>query len=209
MSLRLGKEVQEVPRQSRVTLDASWSRRWCATALVALAALIVACSGPAGQPATAPARAKAPTAADLERGLQTLLGYRDLNGGEVGVKDGVKATAVLVFASWCRHCRKQLGHFEQLLQAHPQLRVLGVNYFEDPIEGDARVRAYLAENAPWLQVVRADKPLFNALGRPTHVPSLYLYDGSGRLVRVYLPPRHSPPTMDELRSDITALMSGT
>jgi thiol-disulfide isomerase/thioredoxin len=112
----------------------------------------------------------------------------DLDGRVVGPSDA-RATVVVVFASWCPHCRHALDDIAQLVSAHPRARVLGVNYKaheEYDGRGDAAaVRAYLARTAPWLRVVPADGTLFAALGRPPYVPTIYVYDRTGALVSVF------------------------
>lgn len=142
----------------------------------------------------------------LEAGLQKLLQYPDMDGRAVGPDSGAKVTAVVVFASWCRYCRREIAVLRELSSADPRLRIIGVNYYER--DDGARLRTYLDQQAPWLRVVRADKALFQAFGRPSHVPSLYLYDRHGRLVSAYVPPRRQPPTMDELRARVGQLMTG-
>lgn len=156
-------------------------------------------------PGARQARSGGVTSASIERGLQLLLGYRDVDGQVMGQAADTEVTAVVVFASWCRYCRRELAVLNELSSADARLRIIGVNYYEK--DDGTRLRAYLAQQAPWLRVVRADRPLFNAFGRPSHVPSLYLFDRGGRLLSAYVPPRRKPPTMDELRARITDLLS--
>jgi thiol-disulfide isomerase/thioredoxin len=111
-----------------------------------------------------------------------------LDGPPIGHAAGT-ATIVVLFASWCGHCRDQLAAIDAIRAAHPAVRVVGVNYRpheEYDGKGDAaRVRAYVAAHAPWLIVVPADEPVWAALGRPPKIPTLYVYDRTGTLVRVY------------------------
>ena len=194
-----------MPRQSRVSDSGHRRLALCAGLILAL---IAAC-GPPQRTRTAKKRKIKPvrTVAHIESGLQTLLGYADLDGKVLGPKPETRVTAVVVFASWCRHCREQMDYLHQLTRAYERLRVIGVSYYESPENGEQAVREYVEHNAPWLRVVRADEPLFHALGRPSHVPSLFLFDGAGKLLRTYLPPKRLPPKMDELRSQIEPLMS--
>lgn len=191
------------------------------TILTALFVTVAGCAGstpPAGPLAPPPARdgtsqgtQRARTPADVEKGFQTVLASLDLDGQAVGQAPDKQVTALVVFTSWCRACRTELALLGELRQEDPRLRVIGINYlaYEEYAErGDDRaLRAFLAESAPWLQVVRADDALMDALGRPTKVPSLLLFDSSGRLVRAYLRARRRAPTKDELRASILAVMS--
>jgi thiol-disulfide isomerase/thioredoxin len=125
----------------------------------------------------------------------------DLDGAVVGKATG--ATIVVVFASWCQHCHRELDVIAQLRPAYPQLRVLGVNY-KGHEEYDGRgsstaVRRYLTEHAPWLRVVPADDPLFDLLGRPRLIPTLYVFNRAGELVTTYSRTDRAMPDGDELR----------
>jgi hypothetical protein len=138
--------------------------------------------------------------ADAFRELET---SATIDGGAVAdVAPGASATVVVVFASWCGHCRDQLVAIDAVRARHPGMRALGVNY--RPHEeydhlGDAqRVRAYVAAHAPWLVVVPAGERLFSALGRPPKVPTIYVYDRAGRLVQVYDRRTRAMPTAADL-----------
>jgi thiol-disulfide isomerase/thioredoxin len=170
-----------------------------------LAALpLLACAPQPRPPAQTVVQAPGPTPADIERALQELLHYPDIDGRTVGAAPDAKVTAVVIFASWCGHCRTELAVFGELIRTHSRLRVIGVNHFERDIN---TLRAYLRQNAPWLQVVSADGPLIESLGAPRFVPTLFLFDARGRLVSAYFPPRRQPPTPDELRLRIAQLMA--
>lgn len=125
----------------------------------------------------------------------------DTAGTPVGTSDGV--TLVIVFASWCQHCHKELDVLAKLRPSHPGLRVLGVNYrgheeYADRGNAEA-VRRYVAQHAPWLRVVPADDALFEAFGRPPKIPTLYVFDRSGTLIQVYSRTDRAMPDADELR----------
>ncbi len=114
----------------------------------------------------------------------------DLDGVPVGgLPAGGRATVAVVFASWCGHCRAELPVLAALAQRRPDVRVLGVNYRgheEYQQRGDATaVREFVAELAPWLRVVPADERLWVALGRPAKVPTLYVFDRAGSLIRTF------------------------
>ena len=146
-----------------------------------------------------------PAAMDLADGLRRVQAATDLDGAVVGpAPAGKQVTAVVVFASWCGACRRELAILGELVIEEPRLRVIGVNAYEEYADfGDEeRLRAFLAEAAPWLQVVRADADLFAALGRPTKIPSMFLFDGSGAVVETYLRVRRRPPDKAELAAAI-------
>jgi thiol-disulfide isomerase/thioredoxin len=105
----------------------------------------------------------------------------DLAGQRVGAAPG--ATLAFVFASWCSNCHDELAVIDRVRAAHPQARILGINYQGheeyDNRGSSAAVKAYVAEHAPWLRVVPADEALFAALGRPRFVPTLYVFKRDG------------------------------
>ena len=112
----------------------------------------------------------------------------DADGKPVG-HDGARATVVIVFASWCEHCHHELATLAELRASHPGMRILGLNYkaheeYNRWGSSDA-VRAYVAEHASWLRVVPCDDSLFDTLGRPAMVPTMYVYDANGTLVASY------------------------
>jgi thiol-disulfide isomerase/thioredoxin len=124
----------------------------------------------------------------------------DVEGKVVG-KTGARATIVVVFASWCSHCRRELDTLAKLRR--PALQILGLNYrgheeYDGRGNADA-VRRYVATNAPWLRVVPADDQLFDLLGRPPKVPTLYVYDRRGALVTIYDRRDRAMPDEAELR----------
>jgi hypothetical protein len=89
-----------------------------------------------------------------------------------------------------------------LYERHPDVRFLGINYRaheEYDGRGDtAAVRAFVAELAPWLRVVPADEAVWSSLGRPSRVPTLYVFDRTGALVRAFDRTTDPIPTLDEL-----------
>jgi thiol-disulfide isomerase/thioredoxin len=151
-------------------------------------------------PTFAPTSPGAPTAA------HTLLeAAADLDGAPIGrLPAGGRATVAIVFASWCGHCRDELPVLAELAARHRELRVVGVNYRgheEYERRGDAAaVRAFVAELAPWLRVAPADERLWSALGRPPKVPTIYVFDRGGAIVRVFVPRRDPPPTVAALEA---------
>jgi len=152
--------------------------------------LIVACATP-----VAPARP-----ADRTQ-LARLEASADLDGKPLGTADGV--TIAIVFASWCQHCHKELDVLAKLRPSYPSLRVIGVNYRGHEEYGDRgnpeALRSYVAKNAPWMRVIPADDALFELLGRPPLIPTMYVYNRAGALVEVYSRRERAMPDGDELR----------
>jgi hypothetical protein len=132
----------------------------------------------------------------------------DLDGKLVGRTDA-RATIVVLMASWCGHCRAQLVQLAQVQQQHPRVRILGVNYKaheEYDNRGNAtQLRAYVGEHVPWLRVVPAGEPLFDALGRPPFVPAVWVYDTRGELVQFFDRREREPPTVGEIEALLARL----
>lgn len=160
-----------------------------------LVACLVACA------TRAPATTTAPAFAQLEAAS-------DIDGTVVGPSDA-RATIVIVFASWCGHCRDQLEVIASVRAAHPETRVLGVNYrgheeYDGRGNADA-VRAYVARSAPWLRVVPAGDALFAAFGKPAKVPTIYVFDRAGVLAETYDRRERAMPDATELASVLQRL----
>ena len=87
----------------------------------------------------------------------------DLDGKPVGTSD--EPTVVIVFASWCPHCKDELVELDAIRGHH--VRMLGVNYRGheeyDHRGNSVAVRAF-ADRTPWLRVVPIEDALYQALG---------------------------------------------
>lgn len=127
----------------------------------------------------------------------------DLDGGVIG-KTEAHATVVVVFASWCEHCHRELEILAQLRPTHAAMRVLGVNYRGheeyDHRGNSVAVRKYVAAHAPWMRVVPADDRLFESLGSPPKVPTILIYDRDGKLVTTYDRRERPEPEAGELEA---------
>ena len=136
-------------------------------------------------------------------------GARDIDGQVVGPAGAEKATIAIVFASWCGHCKDELRELAVLRAERSDVRYLGINYVaheEYDGRGDAAaVRAMRDDLAPWLQVIPADEALWTRLGRPTKVPTLYVFDRHGVLARTYDRRFDAIPRFDELDRLIASL----
>ena len=130
--------------------------------------------------ACAPAPA-VPSATPSPSALAAVEASRDLDGKPVG--HAAVPTLVVVFASWCPHCRVEFRELAALRSAHPDLRIVGIDYQPqeeyDHRGGPAQLRAFVADVVPWLEVVAADDALFAALGSPPHIPTTLVFDATG------------------------------
>ncbi len=119
--------------------------------------------------------------ASASNALISIEASTDLDGKVVG--HAASPTLVVVFASWCPHCRAELREIAALRTAHPELRVVGIDY--RPQEeyadrgGPTQLRTFVTASVPWLDVVQADDALFAQLGSPPHLPTTFVFDASG------------------------------
>ncbi|MBA3398233.1 MAG: TlpA family protein disulfide reductase [Deltaproteobacteria bacterium] len=131
----------------------------------------------------------------------------DLDGRPIGTS--AAPTILIVMASWCSHCHVQLAVLAEVREAYPATRILGINYKEHE-EYDGRgnpqaLRAYVAKTASWLRVIPADDALFEVLGRPPKIPTVFVYDASGRLVARFDRRDRAPPDATELAALLRGL----
>ncbi len=134
----------------------------------------------------------------------------DLNRRRFGqLAPAQRATLVVVFASWCPNCRRELGVIHALIDEFPALRVIGVNAFEDQHgpRGYDVLRAFIADEAPWLRVVRADDQMLDALGGVSAIPAVFVYDHDAQLVASWSDPHSQPPEVDDLRKTIAVAIA--
>jgi thiol-disulfide isomerase/thioredoxin len=156
----------------------------------------------AGCPPPEPAKPARPST------LSLIEASNDLDGHVIGTSDA-HATIVVLMASWCGHCRAELATLGQLRDAHPHMRVVGVNYKvheEYDNRGNAlQLRTYITQYVPWLRVAPIDEPIFQALGKPPFVPAVWVYNARGELVEFYDRRVRPPPTRDELEALLVRL----
>ena len=167
---------------------------------MAAALALVACGG-------APARAPDP-AAPHPAFLRVQAGV-DIDGRPAArYLAAGEPTLFVVFASWCGHCRRELAILDELRASEPRVHVVGVNAYEEWAQAsdEATLRAYLAMYAPWLPVVRGDAALLRSLGGVPKIPSVFLFDGTGRLVHRFARHERPPPTLAELREALGTVL---
>src|SRR3569832_1301206 len=145
----------------------------------------------------------APSAPARPGVLAQLDASADLDGAVVGHSD--QPTLVVVFASWCPHCKAELGELEPL---RARARMLGVNYrgHEDYAGrgSSAAVRAF-AQRTPWLRVVPIDDALFTTLSSPPQIPSIYENNKHSTHDATNTHKEHPPPDRAELAAVLDKL----
>jgi thiol-disulfide isomerase/thioredoxin len=135
-----------------------------------------------------------------DEAYRTVVSRHGLDGKPVGHDQAARATVVIVFASWCQACRKELAMLSELVTEHPRVRVIGVNAFEDfdDLSNAVALKEFLGSNHPWLTVVRGDDQLLRSLGGVSKIPTLFVFDAHGAAVKVYRREQRSPPSKEEL-----------
>ena len=168
-------------------------------ALIALAGLAAGC-GPRAQTRTATTTGDA--------GYRDVMSRTDIRGNAVADEPATRATVVIVFASWCQPCRTELAILRDLVRDRPNLRVIGVNAYEefDDLSDEQALDAFLREAHPWLTVVRADATLLKSLGGVRKIPSLFVFGRDGARLKEYRRSRRAPPTRTELAALLDPLL---
>jgi len=142
-------------------------------------------------------------------GYRALVEATDINGTRVGPTANKRATLVVFFATWCHPCRNELAMLGKLHAGHRDVRIVGVNAYEkwNKLSDEKRLRAFLRDNASWLRVVRADKNLFRAFGGVAKIPTLFVFDHTGKLVKSFRRAERPPPDRAELERTLSELGS--
>lgn len=89
------------------------------------------------------------------------------------------------WAIWCKPCIKEIPELNALQAQHPELRVLGVNYDRPPLPLLQAQADKLAIGFPLL----LSDPAGLGLQVPNLLPTSYLLDPSGRLVKTLRGPQ--------------------
>ncbi len=184
------------------------------TLALLLAPSLFACAGQANKPAappkiSAPVHSSAAQAlpAGAAKGYERVMASQTLAGHAI-LPDS-RATALVVFASWCGHCKAELAQLTQLRERYPDLRIIGVNAYEEfqGISNQTKLMTYVAANAPWLtEIVSADAAMLEDFGKIPKIPTLFLYDGQGQVVAEYRRNKRPAPSNEELSAAIEKAM---
>ncbi len=113
-------------------------------------------------------------------------------------------TFAIMFASWCSHCHVQLDKLNRLRLAYPSVNFIGLSYA--PFEafnsnGDlARLRDYVAANAPWLPIYDLPEALYQSVGQPRKIPTLWAFNADGTLRATFDRAVRNAPEFAELEA---------
>jgi thiol-disulfide isomerase/thioredoxin len=132
------------------------------------------------------------------RALHTLV---DIDGKPLGqARADSKGTLVVFFATWCGPCRKELEILSRLRKEHPKVRVIGLNAYEDfrNYSDSGKLRTFLASSAPWLRVAPADASVRKSFGGVPKIPSLFVFNQQGKMIKEFRRDTRSPPSEQEL-----------
>ena len=117
----------------------------------------------------------------------TVSGY-GLDGKEVQVSyAAAKLTVVNFWATWCVPCRGEMPALEKIRAAHPEpgsLQVVGA-LLNDPATVE-EVKAVIDETGVTYGILAVPEGTGNAWGGLTLVPTTFLVDGEGKLVRKFV-----------------------
>ncbi len=134
-----------------------------------------------------------------DAGLEATLKRNNLQGKALDSGED-RPTCLVVFASWCGPCRHELEVLGSLRPKYPGVRFIGLNAYEAWGErsNNKQLRAFLATNAPWLEVTSAPPSLLKALGGVPHIPATFFYNRKGVLVRSFRRTTAPLPTKEQL-----------
>lgn len=161
-------------------------------------------------PSSRPGHVAPVTVSDPAAAWPLLAAAPDVRGAPVG--DDRRPTVVVVFASWCGHCRHELDELSWLMGQRDDFRVVGINFrhheeYDDRGSAEA-VDAFVRDHAPWLRVVPAGGELWTALGGPPKVPSVFLYAPDGRLAQSWDRRVRAAPDARELGAALDLVATG-
>lgn len=105
---------------------------------------------------------------------------KDITGADVNGRLAGKAVMVNFFAPWCEPCLEEMPALEQVFEKHQgDLVILGIVFDE---ASDAAAQAFAKSHGLTYPIIRANRELESAFGRPQFFPTSKVYDRSGHLV---------------------------
>lgn len=153
----------------------------------------------------------------LDAPLRRALAGLPLLRGEPVRPDDLSDRVVVVdfFASWCPPCRPEMMHLNRLVAESDadRLSVIGINLFEDfgGRTGDAALDRFLEQMQPAFPILRGDDAVAEAFDGVDRIPTLFVFEGSGRMARHFVHQRGSAKThldLEELRAAVVPLLAG-
>ncbi len=153
----------------------------------------------------------------LDAPLRSALAELPLLRGEPVRPDDLSERVVVVnfFASWCPPCRPEMAHLNRLVAESDadRLRVIGINLFEDfgGRSGDDALDRFLEQMQPAFPILRGDDTVAEAFDGVDRIPTLFVFEGSGRMARHFVHRRGAAKThldLEELRAAVAPLLAG-
>ncbi len=145
--------------------------------------LIVFCSG-CGEKETPEPVADIPVGGE-EGNLAPDFNLANLAGGTLQLSS-LKGKAVIIdfWDTWCGPCRIALPHLNAISETYPDdLVVVGVAFAR---KGEAAVRTYVQDNHLTFPMVIADQDVINAFGGVRSIPTTFLIDKNGVIVKKWV-----------------------
>jgi len=108
-----------------------------------------------------------------------------------------KAVAVTFFASWCPPCHAEFDHLASAKEAYgDKLEVIAVNIYEQfgDFTGTERLERFLTQRNPPFTLLGEGEAVKGLFGDVTRVPTLFVFDGEGRLVLHFVHARGAKKT---------------
>ena len=116
----------------------------------------------------------------------------DLSGRPIAAEQfGGRAVLVEFWATWCPPCRSTLAWLGELKHRYGDNLAILALAVESP---EDQVRSTAASLSPDLRWAIADAPAARAFGDITSVPTMFLFDRTGKTVRVFY---GAPPDLHE------------
>jgi peroxiredoxin len=155
-----------------------WKLRSIALVIVAAAALLYGCSGPA--------TVRASVKAEKDRKPAPNFTLTDASGKQVKLSDFKGKVVLLNFwATWCGPCKVEIPWFIEFQQTYKDrdFVVLGVSFDDD---GWKSVRPYMEQKKINYRVMIGDDLTAQHFGGVESLPTTFLVDRSGRIASVHI-----------------------
>lgn len=109
-----------------------------------------------------------------------------------------KPVVVTFFASWCPPCTDEFGHLNKIAanSEFADAQIVGVNVFEDfgGVKNPERMARFLERTDPQFELVKGSPSIREAFGNIDRIPTVVVYDGSGREIWRFVHERDAEKT---------------